>query len=100
LAEIIRKDFETEDKIYNNEKKNKSKIGDNTYFAQHNALMAREYVSRPTVMFQATSPAQLHQVKNLNAALDADFATAEYENLRYQMLDDKYRRGVGIGVRK
>ena len=100
LAEVIRKEFETEDKIYNNEKRNKDKIGDNTYFAQHNALMAREYVSRPTTAFQATSPAQLNQVKNLNAAKDADFATSEYENLRYQMLDDKYRRGVGIGIRK
>ena len=92
LSELIRKDFEEEDRIYQNQKKNKTKIGYNTYFAVHNALMAREYVDRPTTKFEAGSPAQLNQVKNLNAALEADFATAEFENLRFQVLDDKYRR--------
>lgn len=98
LARDIRIDFENEDKLYNNQKKNldngkrSNKIGDNTYFSVTNALMAREYVNRPTSEFQAVSPAQMNQVKNLNAALDSDFNTKEYENHRYEILQNKYRR--------
>ena len=105
LARDIRIDFENEDKLYNNQKKNldngkrSNKIGDNTYFSVTNALMAREYVNRPTSEFQAVSPAQMNQVKNLNAALDSDFNTKEYENHRYEILQNKYRRWVGISAR-
>ena len=100
LANNIRLEFEQEDKIFNNQKKNKEKIWDNTYFSVHSSLMAREYVDRPTSQFQATTPAQFNQVKNLNAALDSDFNSREYETLRYQLLSDKYRRWVGIALRR
>ena len=100
LVRWVRKEFIREDKIFNNQKKNKDKIWDNTYFSIHSALMAREYIDRPTSQFEASSPAQFNQVKNLNSALDTDFNTQEYENLRYELLNDKYRRWVGIACRR
>lgn len=100
LAKTIREEYDEEDRLYNNQKKHKEKIGDNTYYSVVNSLMAREYIDRPTSQFQWNSPAQFQTIKNLNSALDSDFNTKEYEILRFSLLEDKYRRWVGIWARK
>lgn len=100
FAKNIREEFKEEDRLFTNQKKNKDKLWDTTFFTMHSAMMARDYVDRPTSKFLATSNGQLQIVKNLNAALDADYGTAEYEAVKFQQSSDKYRYWPWIALRK
>ncbi len=98
LAQAIRPEFEAETKLFNYEKKNKKKIGDSTVFNVHSAMMAREYVNKPTSKFIG-GYAQNNVITQLNSALDTDFNTAYMENLIYQWKHDKFLRWMGIIIR-
>jgi hypothetical protein len=77
--------------LFNYQKNNQDKIGDSTLFNVHSAMMAREYVDKPTSKFEGTH-GQLNIVNNLNAALDIDMSKAEMENLIYDWKHDKFLR--------
>ena len=99
LAEGIRTEFEKEDKLFNYQKKNKDKIGDSTLFNVHSALMAREYIDKPTSKFNAHSTNQSRIVNNLNLALEADMNSSYMENLTYDWKHDKFLRWHGTIIR-
>ena len=88
--------FETDMKLFNNQKKNKDKIGDTTLFNVHSALMARSYVDRPQSKFVSTKIGRDYVVKNLNATLEEDFNEQDIEILKYQRDWDKFFYWVGI----
>ena len=98
FAEPIRQEFDKETKLFNYQKKNKKKLGDSTLFNVHSAMMAREYVDRPTSKFDWTIW-QRQIVTNLNAALDVDFNDSYMENIIYDWKHDKFLRGAGILIR-
>ena len=98
FAEPIRDEFDRETKLFNYQKKNKDKIGDSTLFNIHSAMMAREYVDKPTSKFEWTY-GQLNLVSNLNMTLDIDFNDSYMENMIYDWKHDKFLRGLGITVR-
>lgn len=98
LAEWIRKEFDEETKLFNYQKKNKKKLGDSTLFNVHSAMMAREYVDKPTSKFEWTIW-QADIVNNLNITLDLDFNTADIENLIYDWKHDKFLRWLWIIIR-
>tara|TARA_R110000751_G_scaffold278620_2_gene380936 strand:- start:886 stop:1161 length:276 start_codon:yes stop_codon:yes gene_type:complete len=82
--------FETDLRLFNNQKKNKDKIGDTTLFNVHSALMARSYVDRPQSKFVSTKVGRDYVVKNLNATLEEDFNEQDIEILKYQRDWDKF----------
>ena len=88
--------FETDLRLFNNQKKNKDKIGDTTLFNVHSALMARSYVDRPQSKFVSTKVGRDYVVKNLNATLEEDFNEQDIEILKYQRDWDKFFYWVGI----
>lgn len=88
--------FEKDLKLFNNQKKDKDKIGDSTLFNIHSALMARSYVDRPQSKFVSTKVWRDYVVKNLNATLEEDFNAADIEVLKYQRDWDKFFYWVGI----
>ena len=88
--------FETDMRLFNNQKKNKDKIGDTTLFNVHSALMARSYVDRPQSKFISTKIWRDYVVKNLNATLEEDFNEQDIEILKYQRDWDKFFFWVGI----
>jgi len=88
--------FERDLKLFNNQKKNKDKIGDSTLFNVHSALMARSYVDRPQSKFISTKIWRDYIVKNLNATLEEDFNEQDIEILKYQRDWDKFFYWVGI----
>jgi len=92
LAKPLREEFKEETKLFNYQKKNKDKIGDSTLFNVHSALMAREYIDKPTSKFQAHSNNQKRIVNNLNLALKADMNSSYMENLIYDWKHDKFLR--------
>ncbi len=97
-AEPIRAEFEEETKLFNYQKKNKDKIWDSTLFNVHSAMMAREYVDKPTSKFEGTY-GQMNIVNNLNTTLDIDFNDSYMENLIYDWKHDKFLRWLGITIR-
>jgi len=99
LAKPLREEFEKETKLFNYQKKNKDKIGDSTLYNIHCALMAREYMDKPTSKFQSHSNNQNRIVNNLNLALEADMNTSYMENLIYDWKHDKFLRGHGTVIR-
>lgn len=98
LAEPLRQEFDKETKLFNYQKKNKDKIWDSTLFNVHSAMMAREYVDRPTSKFEWTFW-QRQLIDNLNTTLDIDFNDSYMENMIYDWKHDKFLRGLGILVR-
>ncbi len=98
FASTIRDEFDEETKLFNYQKSNKDKVWDSTLFNVHSAMMAREYVDKPTSKFEGTH-GQLDIVNNLNAALDIDMSRAEMENLIYDWKHDKFLRGLWIIIR-
>ena len=98
FAEPIWKDFDEETKLFNYQKKNKDEVWDSTLFNVHSAMMAREYVDKPTSKFDGSYGVQ-NVIKNLNTALEADFADTYMENCIYDWKHDKFLRGLGIMVR-
>jgi len=88
--------FETDMRLFNNQKKNKDKIWDTTLFNVHSALMARSYVDRPQSKFISTKIGRDYIVKNLNATLEEDFNEQDIEILKYQRDWDKFFYWVGI----
>lgn len=98
FAEPIRKEFDKETKLFNYQKKNKNKIWDSTLFNVHSAMMAREYIDKPTSKFDGTYW-QLNLVKNLNIALDIDFNDSYMENHIYDRKHDKFLRWIWISIR-
>lgn len=98
FAEPIREEFEKETKLFNYQKKNNKKLWDSTLFNVHSAMMAREYIDRPTSKFDWTF-SQRQIVNNLNAALEVDFNDSYMENIIYDWKHDKFLRGLGILVR-
>ena len=99
LAKPLREEFKEETKLFNYQKKNKDKIGDSTLFNVHSALMAREYIDKPTSKFQAHSNNQKRIVNNLNLALKADMNSSYMENLIYDWKHDKFLRWHGSVIR-
>ena len=92
LAKPLRELYKEETRLFNYQKKNKDKIGDSTLFNVHSALMAREYIDKPTSKFQAHSNNQNRIVNNLNLALKADMNSSYMENLIYDWKHDKFLR--------
>lgn len=86
----LREIFERDLKLFNNQKKNKEKVGDSTLFNIHSALMARSYVDRPQSRFTSAKIGRSEVVKNLNATMDEDFDSSDMEILKYQRDWDKF----------
>lgn len=98
LAEPIREEFDRETKLFNYQKKIKDKIWDSTLFNVHSAMMAREYIDRPTSKFEGNVGQQM-LIDNLNTTLDIDFNDSYLENMIYDWKHDKFLRWLGIVVR-
>jgi len=91
-----RNKFNTDLKLYNNQKLNSDKIWDTTVYNVHSALMARLYMSKPNISFEWTKIWMDFITDNINSAYKEDFEEEDMENIKYQRLWDALFYWVGI----
>ncbi len=82
--------------LYKNVKSGDDRIGDTTMFNKINALMARDYQDKPTVMFETSDVSQRDAVTYLNAVYKDDYEEDDMEIINYYSRWFKYLFGVGI----
>lgn len=82
--------------LYKNVKSQDDRIGDTTMFNKINALMARDYQDKPTVLFDSTDISQRDAVTNLNAVFKEDYEEDDMEIINYYSRWFKFLFGVGI----
>ena len=96
LVEGKRDKFEKDLNLYNNQRKQKEKVGDTTVYNVHSALMARLYLSKTDVKFEWTKVWLEHVVDNVNGSYEQDFESEDMEVIKYQTIWDALFYWVGI----
>lgn len=95
-VENKREKFEADLKLYNNQKKNKDKIGDTTVYNIHSSLLARLYMWKVQTVFEWTLTWIEQTADNLQSMYTEDFEEDAIAQIEYQRLWDMLFYGVGI----
>ena len=101
FVEDKREEFKRDLDLFNTSKLdyNKGNVWDHTFFDVHSALMARAYVDKPQVEFQASRNGAEKIVANLNATRKEDFENSDMEQLKYDVYHDVFMFWVGIAIK-
>lgn len=70
-------------KLYNNQKRDKAKVGDPLIFAVHQTVMAALYEDKLTAIFQGREEGDDETAENLTAAAEHDYNLMEKDELDY-----------------
>lgn len=83
-------------RLYNNQKRDKSAVGDTTMFSTHQTVLAKLYLDRLTVEHTAREEGDEETVDNLNVMAENDYDDMEKDELDYDWDWDACAFGRGL----
>lgn len=96
----LRQEFLQEDTQFHDQRANRDRLNDYSFFSVHSAMMARTYYDKPQTTFENIGAGIVNLVaNNLNYAYKTDMETPEWAKIEYQRSYDTYKYGAGTVLR-
>lgn len=96
----LRQEFLQEDSQFHDQRANRDRLNDYSFFSVHSAMMARTYYDKPETTFENIWAWVASLVaNNLNYAYKTDMDTPEWAKVEYQRSYDTYKYGAGTVLR-
>ncbi len=96
----MRQEFSDEDKRFHDQRANRDRLNDYSFYSTHSAMMARIYMDKPQTTFENIWPGIVNLVaNNLNDAYRTDMDTPEMARIEYQKSYDSFKVGAGTVLR-
>jgi hypothetical protein len=96
----MRQEFKDEDRDFHDQRANRDRLNDYSFYSVHSAMMARTYYDKPETKFENIGAGIGNLVaNNLNSAYTTDMDTPEYSRIEYQKAYDAYKVGAGTVLR-